>query len=101
MHGLITRAVIVAAIGALGVLPALTSAQDLERSRFIASSDVLSQISMFTFQERRKSDLLFRATPVISAGEGEAEVRYADGNAQIEVKVRRMPPPAALGPYLF
>jgi len=99
MHGLIKRAAIAAALGALSVLPALTSAQDLERSRFIASSDVLSQISMFTFQERRKSDLLFRATPVISAGEGEAEVRYADGNAQIEVKIRRMPPPTALGPY--
>jgi len=94
-----TRMVAVAALGTLSVLPSLASAQDLERSRFIASSDVLSQISMFTFQERRKSDLEFRATPVISSGEGQAEVRYQNGNAEIAVEVRRMPPPGRLGPY--
>jgi hypothetical protein len=100
MHELLTRAAAVAAIGLAGVLPATpASAQDLERSRFIASADVLSQISMFTFQERRKSDLLFRATPVISSGEGKAEVEYQDGNARIAAELRRMPPPGSLGPY--
>ncbi len=99
MHEPMTRAAVVVAIGVLSVLPALASAQNIERSRYIVSSDVLSQISMFTFYERRKSDLIFRATPVISRGEGKAEVEYRNGNAQISAEVRRMPPPAALGPY--
>ena len=99
MLGSITRAAIVAAVGMLGALSGPASAQDLERSRFIASSDVLSQISMFTYEERRRSYLEFRATPVISSGEGEAQVVYRDGNAQIEMEVKRMPEPGTLGPY--
>lgn len=99
MDGRTTRVAGAAAIGLLGVLPALVSAQDLERSRFIATSDVLSQISMFTYQERRKSDLLFRATPVLSRGEGKAEVEFENGNADIHAEVDKMPPPATLGPY--
>jgi outer membrane protein OmpA-like peptidoglycan-associated protein len=98
MFGRTTRAA-VAAIGVLGVLPAVATAQGLERSRAIASSDVLSQISLFNYQERRKSDLIFRATPVISTGEGTADVQYQDGNAEISAKVQRMPPPSLLGPY--
>jgi len=94
-----TRAIVAAGIGALGILAATASAQDLERSRFIASSDVLSQISMFTYQERRKSRLIFRATPIISTGEGKVEVEYQDDNARISAEVKKMPPPAALGPY--
>ena len=98
MRGPMTCATAVA-IGVLSVFPTLAPAQDLERSRFIASSDVLSQISMFTYQERRKSQLIFRATPVISAGEGKAVVRFMDDNAEISADVRRMPPPGDLGPY--
>lgn len=89
----------VAAIWAVGLLPGLASAQDLERSRHIASADVLSQISLFTFQEKRKSDLLFRATPVLTTGEGTAEIEYENGNAQISVEVRKLPAPGTLGPY--
>ena len=99
MLGPITRAAIAAAVGILVVFPGLASAQDLERSRHIASSDVLSQISMFTFQERRTSELILRPTPVLSAGEGKAEVRYQDGNADVTAQIRRMPPPASLGPF--
>jgi hypothetical protein len=88
-----------AAVAMFGVFSGLASAQDLERSQHIASSDVLSQISMFTYQERRTSDLILRATPVLSAGRGEAEVRYRDGNAEIAAEVSRMPPPASLGPF--
>ena len=94
-----TRAAAVVAIGVLGVLPAIAAAQGLERSRFIASSDVLSQISVFNYRERRKSELIFRATPVISTGEGSADVEYQNGNATISAEVKRMPPPALLGPY--
>ena len=71
------------AIAAISLLPARAPAQDLERSRFIATSDVLSQISMFTYHEDRKSDLVLRATPVISTGEGAVDVEYANGNARI------------------
>ena len=87
------------AIGAIGLLATHASAQDLERSRFIASSDVLSQISMFAYQKDRKSDLIFRATPIISSGEGSAEVEYADGKARISAQVKKLPPPGSLGPY--
>ena len=37
---------------------------DVTQSQAIASSDVLSQISMFSYEEDRKSDLHFRGTPV-------------------------------------
>jgi outer membrane protein OmpA-like peptidoglycan-associated protein len=94
-----TRAAALIAIGVLGVLPAVATAQGLERSRAIASSDVLSQISLFNYQERRKSDLIFRATPVISTGEGSVQVEYQNGNADISADVKHMPPPALLGPY--
>jgi len=99
MNAPVLRAAVAVTAAALTALPSVLSAQNLERSTFIASSDVLSQISMFTFQERRKSDLLFRATPVIAQGEGEAEVEYQDGNASIAAEVKKLPPPATLGPY--
>jgi len=87
------------AIGVLGLLPAISQAQGLERSRAIASSDVLSQISLFNYREHKKSELLFRATPVISTGEGSADIQYESGNATISAEVKHMPPPALLGPY--
>jgi outer membrane protein OmpA-like peptidoglycan-associated protein len=99
MFGSTTRAAAVVAIGVLGVLPAIAVAQGLERSRAIASSDVLSAISLFNYQERRKSELILRATPVISTGEGGARIEYQSGNANISAEVKRMPPPAQLGPY--
>src|SRR5262245_21066233 len=89
----------VVAIGVLAVLPAIATAQSLERSRDIASSDVLSQISLFNYREHKRSELIFRATPVISTGEGSARIQYESGNAQISAEVKRMPPPALLGPY--
>src|SRR5512134_240932 len=89
----------VAATAVISFLPARAPAQGLERSRFIASSDVLSNISMFNYQQSRNSDLTLRPTPVISTGEGKVEVEYENGNATISAEVRRLPPPAALGPY--
>jgi outer membrane protein OmpA-like peptidoglycan-associated protein len=94
-----TRVTALVAIGVLIALPGIAGAQGLERSRDIASSDVLSQISLFNYQERRKSELIFRATPVISTGEGSARIEYQSGNADISAEVKRMPPPALLGPY--
>jgi outer membrane protein OmpA-like peptidoglycan-associated protein len=99
MRGRMACAAAAVAIGALSILPTVASAQGLERSKFIATSDVLSQISMFTFREKRKSELAFHDTPIISAGEGSAQVEYASGNAHISANVKRMPPPATLGPF--
>lgn len=98
MHGSVTRMAAIAA-GVFSFFPTLGSAQELERSRFIATSDVLSNISMFAYQERRKSDLFLRPTPAVSSGEGKAEVEYDNGNAEIVVEIKKMPPPVSLGPY--
>lgn len=54
---------------------------------------------MFAYQERRKSQLFLRPTPAIGSGEGKAEVEYENGNAQISVEIKNLPPPVSLGPY--
>jgi outer membrane protein OmpA-like peptidoglycan-associated protein len=88
------RTVRIAFVFALGVAPFTAFAQ---QRAAIASSDVLSQISMFNFQG--KSSLELRPTPIVSDGGGDVDVNYKDGNARIEVKVKDMPPPTKLGPY--
>ena len=98
MHGLMTRAAAVA-VGLLGIIPAIVLAQGMQRSAAIASSDVLSQISMFNYRAGPKSDLLFRPTPIVATGEGKVRVEYEDGNAQISAQVKRLPAPSTLGPY--
>jgi outer membrane protein OmpA-like peptidoglycan-associated protein len=74
-------------------------AQDVTQSQAIASSDVLSQISMFSYREGRKSDLQFRGTPIAPNAFGTAKVEYENGNASIAVKVDELPQPGSLGPY--
>jgi outer membrane protein OmpA-like peptidoglycan-associated protein len=66
----------------------------------VASSDVLSQISAFSYREGRKADLILRSTPVAGRAEGTARVQYKDGNARISVEVEKLPEPASLGPYV-
>src|SRR5881394_4670468 len=99
MHGLTTRAAALAAAALFGIVPNVTSAQGLQRSAAIASSDVLSQISMFNYHAGRKSELLLRPTPIIATGEGSVRVKYESGNAQLSVEVKDLPAPTALGPY--
>jgi outer membrane protein OmpA-like peptidoglycan-associated protein len=65
----------------------------------IASSDVLSQISMFSYREGPKSDLNFRGTPIAANAFGYAEVEYEEGNARISAEVDELPAPGELGPY--
>ncbi len=65
----------------------------------IASSDVLSQISMFNYQEGRKSDLFLRSTPIAGNATGKVEVEYQGGNARISADAERLPAPTTLGPY--
>jgi outer membrane protein OmpA-like peptidoglycan-associated protein len=74
-------------------------AQGVERSEAIASSDALSQISMYSYRDGPKSDLFFRGTPPAGNAEGKAQVEYQNDNARISAEVRDMPEPASLGPY--
>ena len=92
------KLVLVASITACFV-SAVASAQSLEQRAAIASSDVLSQISMFNYREGPKSDLVFRGTPIAARAEGDAEIEYQDGNAAISVDVKDLPDPTTLGPY--
>jgi outer membrane protein OmpA-like peptidoglycan-associated protein len=82
-----------------GTVPAVGFAQGTEQGQAIASSDVLSQISMFNYREGPKSDLFFRGTPVAATAEGKARVEYQNGNADISANVEKLPEPASLGPY--
>jgi outer membrane protein OmpA-like peptidoglycan-associated protein len=91
--------VAVAVLAAIGAAPTATFAQDVERTEAIASSDVLSQISMYSYRESRKSDLFFRGTPIAANAQGKAQVEYQDGNAHIFAEVENLPEPASLGPY--
>jgi outer membrane protein OmpA-like peptidoglycan-associated protein len=84
-------------VALLGIIPAIAFAQ-AQRSA-IASSDVLSQISMFNYQAGPESDLLFRGTPIAGTAEGKASVEFDNGNARISVKVKDLPVPGSLGPY--
>ena len=76
-----------------------TFAQGVERSEAIASSDTLSQISMYSYREGPESDLFFRGTPLAATAEGKGEVEYQDDNARITAEVKDLPEPATLGPY--
>ena len=89
----------VAAWAAIGVTPVATQAQGVERSEDIASSGVLSQISMFSYRDGHKSDLFLHGTPIAENAQGSARVEYQKGNAQISAKVKNLPKPASLGPY--
>ncbi len=89
------RPIRIAFVVALGLVPFAGVAQ--QQRAAIASSDVLSQISMFNYQG--KSSLELRPTPIVSTGGGDVDVDYRDGNARIEVKVKDLPPPSKLGPY--
>ena len=88
-----------AVLAALGAAPAAIFAQGVQQTEAIASSDVLSQISMYSYREGPKSDLLFRGTPIAATAQGKAQVEYQNGNAQIKAEVENLPEPASLGPY--
>lgn len=83
----------------IAAVPAAATAQGTQQGQAIASSDVLSRISMFNYREGPKSDLYFRGTPIAATAEGKGQVEYQDGNAQISANVKNLPEPASLGPY--
>jgi outer membrane protein OmpA-like peptidoglycan-associated protein len=95
MQGRTTAFVAALWLGSIGV----ASAQANRTAPAIASSDVLSQISMFSYEDGPKSDLFLRGTPIAANASGAVEVEYQDGNAQIRAKVEKLPAPTSLGPY--
>ena len=95
-----SRSIVVALLGTILVAAAAPGfAQNARRAPAIASSDVLSQISMFAYREGKKSSLNFRGTPIAANANGAASVKYEDGNADISAKVSDLPAPGTLGPY--
>jgi outer membrane protein OmpA-like peptidoglycan-associated protein len=89
--------VVVAAMTALA--PIASFAQISEQGQAIASSDVLSQISMFNYREGRRSSLHLHGTPISATADGSVRVEYKNGNARIRAQARRLPEPGSLGPY--
>src|SRR3954453_15959240 len=83
----------------LGIVPLAVFAQAPASREPIASSSVLSQISMYSYKEGPTSKLELRPTPLGKDGKGDAEVEYENGNARIDVKVEALPAPPKLGPY--
>ena len=77
----------------------IAAAQGNRTAPAIASSDVLSQISMFSYEDGPKSDLFLRGTPIAANASGRVEVEYQDGNAQIDARAEGLPAPTTLGPY--
>jgi outer membrane protein OmpA-like peptidoglycan-associated protein len=88
-----------AVLASFGATPPMIFGQGVEQSEAIASSDVLSQISMFSYKDGPKSDLLLRGTPIAATAQGKAQVEYQNDNAQIKASVENLPEPASLGPY--
>ena len=79
---------------------ASTPASFAQQSRSaIASSDVLSQISMFNYRDGPKSDLFLRGTPIAANAQGTVEVEYQNDNASISAAAWDLPEPSSLGPY--
>jgi outer membrane protein OmpA-like peptidoglycan-associated protein len=87
------------ATGLIAAMPMVTFAQAPRQAQAIATSDVLSQIAMYSYRDGPESDLYFRSTPISALAEGTAEVEYQDGNARISAKVEKLPEPSSLGPY--
>ena len=54
---------------------------------------------MFTYEVGPKSRLELKPTPIATDARGEVTVEYKKGNANIDVKVKDLPPPPRLGPY--
>ena len=86
------RPTVVALLGTILIAASIPGfAQNARRPPAIASSDVLSQISMFAYREGKKSSLNFRGTPITANATGKADVKYENGNADISAKVSDLP----------
>ena len=94
-----SRVSIIVAGYLLTVAAGATFAQHVESADAIASSDVPSQISMFSYRGGLKSDSFFRSTPTGALAEGTARVKYEDGHAEVSANADNLPAPGSLGPH--
>lgn len=81
------------------VLPASLAAQQLEREVGVVSEDVEGRLEGYSYQEGPVSTLEFHGTAIALAAEGSGEVEFQDGRARVEIRVRKLPDPATLGPF--
>ncbi|HSC16404.1 MAG TPA: OmpA family protein [Gammaproteobacteria bacterium] len=86
-------------LAALGCCVSVAASTQALAQQAIASSDVLSQIPMFSYREGRKSEIDFRGTPIAANAYGNADIEYDNGNARISAKIEELPEPGSLGPY--
>ena len=75
------------------------SAQIVEHDVAVVSEAAASQIPAFSYREGPESELAFRGTSLVPAGEGSGQVAFRDGRSRIGMKVRNLPDPWTLGAY--
>ncbi len=74
-------------------------AQQVEKDVSVVSEEVAGQLLAFSYREGPISTLLFRGTAIALAADGTGQVEFQDGRSTVKVSVRKLPPPAELGPY--
>ena len=80
-------------------LPLAVSAQQVEQDVSVLSDDLAQRLDGFSYEEGPESELAFRGTSIALASEGEAEVEFQDGRAEIDLEVKDLPSPASFGPF--
>lgn len=80
-------------------VPAFAGAQQVERNVSVLSEDLAQRLDGFSYKEGPKSHLDFRGTPIALGANGEAEVEFQDGRAEIQLKVEYLPAPVSFGPF--
>jgi outer membrane protein OmpA-like peptidoglycan-associated protein len=80
-------------------LPLAVSAQQVEQDVPVLSGDLAQRLDGFSYEEGPESELAFRGTSIALAAEGEAEVEFQDGRAEIDLEVEDLPSPASFGPF--
>lgn len=86
-------------IAAAMVLSSAASAQQVEQNVPVLSEDLAQRLDGFSYEEGPKSHLAFRGTPIALAAEGEAQVEFQDGRAEIDIEVEDLPNPPNFGPF--
>ncbi len=79
--------------------PLTAAAQQVERDVSVLSSEIAGRLDGFSYREGPESSLEFRGTAIALGAEGDAEVEFQDGRARVDVEVKKLPPPSALGPF--
>ncbi|MBX3703280.1 MAG: DUF4398 and OmpA-like domain-containing protein [Steroidobacteraceae bacterium] len=81
------------------VLAGPAAAQQLERDVAVLSADVEGRLEGFSYQQGPVSRLEFYGSSLALAAKGDAKVKFQGGRARVDVSVRGLPNPWALGPF--